>query len=108
MHVSGVFLPLVTACMGVSAYSAQHHDKGEKGCAGPRDTVYPAAASAGQAAGCLHLAGAACKGVRAPRMLPAPRCCLLFECAVMDLHDVVGAGVSHPCSHLTPPAQSQG
>ena len=59
MHVSGVFLPLVTACVSVSAYPAQHQHGGEMGCAGPHDAVHSAAASAGRAAGCLHLAGTA-------------------------------------------------
>lgn len=78
------------------------------GCAGPHDVVHPAAALAGCAAGCLYLTGAACAGVWAPKMLPAPWFCMPFECAVTGLHDVVWAGGSHPCSRLTPPARSQG
>lgn len=46
MHVSGVFLPLVTACVGVSMYPVQHQHRGEMGCAGPHDVVHPAAALA--------------------------------------------------------------
>ena len=105
MRVRGMFLPLVTACVGVSAYPAHG---GETGCAGPQSAVWPTATAAGQAAACLHLAGAACAGVWAPETLPAPQCCVSFECAAMGLRDVVWAGGSHPCSRLAPPAWNQG
>lgn len=96
MHVSGVLLPLVTACVGVSTYPAQQRHRGETGCAGPQDVVHPAAALR-----CLRRA-------LSPGTLPAPRCCVPLERAAMDLRDVVWDDGSHPCSRLFSPARSQG